>query len=88
MERKALSIGAGSVAEKGGGGKAVARAGLRPADSRGRLSPHSFAEQKSGPIAGATFQRGQFWWVVMKGKGSDRFAGRIGTSGMGDGKRE
>jgi hypothetical protein len=68
-ERRELSIGAGSVAEKGGGGKAVfgGKSLAAPADQRGRLSPHNafaakflWLEQKSGPIAGATFQEVRF----------------------------
>jgi hypothetical protein len=63
VQPEALIIGAGSVAEKGGGGKAAA-AELGCAQIE--ISLRFLHEQKSGPIAGATFQRGQVWWVLGK----------------------
>lgn len=68
IEREALVIGAGSVAEKGGGGKVVmasgSRAGLRPADSRERLSPHvhigsyhpTQRDKNAAPLLGPRFK--------------------------------
>jgi hypothetical protein len=58
-ERRELSIGAGSVAEKGGGGKASSVAELGCAYKK-NPNPMKFRKQKSGPIAGATFQEVRF----------------------------
>jgi len=40
-----------------------------------------FRSKKSGPISGATFQRGQSGGCVRKGDASYRSASRYGTSG-------